>query len=217
MIEEYKKNGYVIFDDLLPEEEYKKILDICKNSSYNKISQKRSDRYALWETPDDKFFPDSDEVYENQFWGTDEVVQTDELKQMFDKYIKPKVLELTNNQSFKFMHQTNMYRKNGKDFLRIHYDDYMGLCGYVFYVGEYQWKYDWGGLLQMRVDDDVKTILPNKNRLVLMNHSLRMGQWVTPTNTWAKENRYTIVGFCIDKNKDLPETWTKRKEQRIDK
>ena len=35
--------------------------------------------------------------------------------------------------------------------------------GYVFYVGEYQWKYDWGGLLQMRVDDDVKTILPNKN------------------------------------------------------
>ena len=31
----------------------------------------------------------------------------------------------------------------------------------------------------MRVDDDVKTILPNKNRLVLMNHSLRMGHWVT--------------------------------------
>ena len=136
---------------------------------------------------------------------------------MFDKYIKPKVLELTNNQAGKFMHQTNMYRNNGKDFLRIHYDDYMGLCGYVFYVGEYQWKYDWGGLLQMRVDDDVKTILPNKNRLVLMNHSLRMGHWVTPTNTWAKENRYTIVGFCIDKNKDLPETWTKRKDQRIDK
>ena len=66
MIEEYKKNGYVIFDNLLPEKEYKKILDICKNSSYIKISQKRADRYALWETPDDKFFPDSDEVYQNQ-------------------------------------------------------------------------------------------------------------------------------------------------------
>ena len=216
MIEEYKKNGYVIFDDLLPEEEYKKILDICKSSSYIKISQKRADRYALWSTPNDKFFPDSDEVYQNQFWGTDDVVQTPEVKQMFDKYIKPKVLELTNNQAGKFMHQTNMYRNNGKDFLRIHYDDYMGLCGYVFYVGEYQWKYDWGGLLQMRVGDDVKTILPNKNRLVLMNHSLRMGHWVTPTNTWAKENRYTIVGFCIDKDRDLPETWTKRKDQRVE-
>ena len=69
----------------------------------------------------------------------------------------------------------------------------------------------------MRVGDDVKTILPNKNRLVLMNHSLRMGHWVTPTNTWAKENRYTIVGFCIDKDRDLPETWTKRKDQRVEK
>ena len=33
---------------------------------------------------------------------------------MFDKYIKPKVLELTNNQVN--LYQTNMYRNNGKDF-----------------------------------------------------------------------------------------------------
>ena len=171
MIEEYKKNGYVIFDDLLPEKEYKKkyltFVKILRILRYHRKDV--SDRYALWDKhlSDDKFFPDSDEVYQNQFWGTDDVVQTEEVKQMFDKYIKPKVLELTNNQAGKFMHQTNMYRNNGKDFLRIHYDDYMGLCGYVFYVGEYQWKYDWGGLLQMRVDDDVKTILPNKNRLVI--------------------------------------------------
>ena len=35
---------------------------------------------------------------------------------MFDKYIKPKVLELTNNQSGKFINQTNMYRNNWKTF-----------------------------------------------------------------------------------------------------
>ena len=111
-----------------------------------------------------------------------------------------------------------MYRNNAKDFLRIHYDDYMGLCGYVFYVGEYQWKYDWGGLLQMRVDDDIKTILPNKNRLVLMNHSLRMGQ-LGYTNEYLGKRKIDILllDFCIDKDKDLPETWTKRKDQRIDK
>ena len=63
--------------------------------------------------------------------------------------IKPLIIEMSEGQAGKFMHQTNMYRNNGKDFLRIHYDDYMGLCGYVFYVGEYQWKYDWGGLLQV--------------------------------------------------------------------
>ena len=45
-----------------------------------------------------------------------------------------------------------------------------------------------------------------------------MGHWVTPTNTWAKENRYTIVGFCIDKNKDLHQRDLdeKRKDQRIE-
>ena len=37
MIEEYKKNGYVIFDDLLPEEEYKKILDKRGGVMYNYI------------------------------------------------------------------------------------------------------------------------------------------------------------------------------------
>ena len=126
------------------------------------------------------------------------------------------MIELTNNQAGKFMHQTNRYKRNGKDFLRLHYDDYMGLCGYVFYVGQHQWKYDWGGLLQMRVNDDIKTIIPNVNRLVLMNHSLCMGHWVTPTNTWAKEDRYTLTGFCIDKDRELPKTWTKRKDQKVE-
>ena len=73
------------------------------------------------------------------------------------------------------------------------------------------------GKINLLTKFQLKSANGNKNRLVLMNHSLRMGHWVTPTNTWAKENRYTSVGFCIDKNKDLPETWTKRKDQRIDK
>ena len=67
------------------------------------------------------------------------------------------------------------------------------------------------------IPKNVETILPNPNRLVIINHSLHMGHWVTPTNHWAKENRYTITGFCIDKDKDLPETWTKRKDQKLEK
>ena len=36
MIEEYKENGYVIIDDLYYQtEEYKKIVDICRNASNN--------------------------------------------------------------------------------------------------------------------------------------------------------------------------------------
>ena len=216
MINEYKENGYIIIDNLLPKKEYEKIVDICRNARYEEVDQVRPDRYKMWETADDDFFPSTDEVYQNHMWGSSDVPNSKEVQDMFNQYIKPLIIEMSEGQAGKFMHQTNMYRKNGKDFLRIHYDDYMGLCGYVFYVGEYQWKYDWGGLLQMRVDDDVKTILPNKNRLVLMNHSLRMGHWVTPTNHWAKENRYTITGFCIDKDRELPDTWGRREDASIE-
>ena len=217
MKNEYKENGYIIIDNLLPKKEYDKIVDICRNARYEEIDQVRPGRYKTWETPDDKFFPSTDEDYIAHMWGSSEVSNSKEVQDMFNEHIKPLVIELTNGQAGNFMHQTNRYKKNGKDFLRLHYDDYMGLCGYVFYVGEYQWKYDWGGLLQMRVDNDIKTIVPNANRLVLMNHSLRMGHWVTPTNTWAKEDRYTLTGFCIDKDRELPETWTKRKDQKIEK
>jgi len=216
MINEYKENGYVIIDNLLPTEQYNKIVDICRSATYDEINQVRPGRYELWETPEDNFFPSNDEDYMAHMWGSPEVSNSKEVKEMLNQHIKPLVTEMSEGQAGKFMHQTNMYKNNGKDFLRIHYDDYMGLCGYIFYVGEHQWKYDWGGLLQVSIDKKVETILPNPNRLVIINHSLRMGHWVTPTNHWAKESRYTLTGFCIDKDRELPETWGKREDATIE-
>ena len=77
------------------------------------------------------------------------------------------MLKLTENKVDRFMHQANKYQNDGKDFIRLHYDDYMGLCGYIFYVNDTQWKYDWGGLLHFTKDNNISTILPNPNRLVL--------------------------------------------------
>ena len=61
----------------------------------------------------------------------------------------------------------------------------------------------------------VKTILPKSNRLILINHSLGMNHWVTPTNIWAKEDRCTLTGFCIDKDSPLPDTWTSREDYSV--
>ena len=33
MTNEYKQNGYVIIDNLLPTEQYDKIVDICRNAN----------------------------------------------------------------------------------------------------------------------------------------------------------------------------------------
>ena len=67
------------------------------------------------------------------------------------------------------------------------------------------------------VDDDVKTILPNKNRLVIMNHSLRMGHWVTPTNIGQKKIDIPLWVFVLIKIKICQTLGQKRKDQRIDK
>jgi len=45
MINEYKENGYVIIDNLLPTEQYDKIVDICRNAKYEEVDQVRPDRY----------------------------------------------------------------------------------------------------------------------------------------------------------------------------
>ena len=50
---------------------------------------------------------------------------------------------------------------------------------------------------------------------MLINHSLGMNHWVTPTNIWAKEDRCTLTGFCIDKDSPLPDTWTSREDYSV--
>ena len=91
----------------------------------------------------------------------------------------------------------------------------MGYIGYVMHFQKETWKYDWGGLLQMSIDENIKTILPQPNRLVVHNHSMGIPHWVTPVNSWSKENRYTLTGFCIKRDEVLPETWRSRNDYSI--
>ncbi len=95
MINEYKENGYIIIDNLLPKKQYEKIVDICKNARYEEVDQVRPDRYKMWETPDDDFFPSTDEVYQNHMWGSSDVPNSKEVQDMFNQYIKPLIIEMS--------------------------------------------------------------------------------------------------------------------------
>lgn len=210
MLSEYEKNGYIIIDNLLEQSLYNQLLELCVSSKYEEVNQIREGRYKTWETKGDENFPSEDEDYLAHMWASNSILETDLFKNVFENYIKPHMLILTDNKVSRFMHQANKYNNDGKDFIRLHYDDYMGMCGYIFYVNEIQWKYDWGGLLQFTKDDKISTVLPNPNRLVLTNHSARIGHWVTSTNVWAKANRYVLTGFSLEEDRELPETWKKR-------
>jgi len=215
MHNEYKKNGHVIIDDFLSKDEYIELFNIFKNSTYEEVDQVREGRYEIWETLDDKHFPFTDENYLAHFWGSSEVSNHKKIKDMFKKQIKP-LFEIVTDSMGKFRHQATKYKNNSKDFIRCHYDDYTGLAGYILYFIEFDWKYDWGGLLHLVKENKIETILPKSNRLILINHSLGMNHWVTPINTWAKEDRCTLTGFCIGKDSALPDTWTSRKDYYVE-
>jgi len=209
---EYEKNGFVVIEDFLPLEVYKEIVKIFKNGEFVEINQVREERYKLWETLEDKHFPSDNEEYMAHFWSSFDVVSNPKIIRMYDRYIKPLLEKILDEKNQKVRHQATKYKNNGKNFTRIHYDDYMGSIGYILYLTELDWKYDWGGQLQIIKEGKILSHLPSPNKLIIVNHTLKNSHWVSPVSEWSKEDRNTLTGFCINKNLDLPDTWRNRKD-----
>ncbi len=209
--EEYDELGYTLIRDFLPDDVYEHIVDVFCNGEFEEISQTHEESYKRWETSDNKYFPSPDEVYIANFWGSHEVSNHPDVRRVFELYIKPIMDVITDGTADLFRHQATRYHNNGKDFLRTHYDDYMGHSGYILYLQKEDWKYDWGGLLM--VDHDY--IIPEINSMVVIDHKRKNPHCVTPVNYWAKENRNTLTGFCIKRGEDLPKTWTSRDDYAV--
>ena len=206
----YDSQGLTLIDNVLPDDVYDNIVDIFYNGKFEEISQEYEDRYKLWETPSNKNFPSPDEVYIANFWASLEVSMHPDVKSAFKTYIRPIMDEITGGTAGLFRHQAIRYNNNGKDFLRTHYDDYMGHAGYILYLLKEDWKYDWGGFLSTVIGNEIVSFIPKRNTMMVIDHSKRMPHWVTPVNDWSKENRNTLIGFCVKNGEDLPKTWTSR-------
>ena len=171
---EYDKSGFVIIDDFLPKDVYVQMVEIFNSAKdFVEIDQVREDRYKLWETSNDKRFPDSTEDYLAHFWSSYEVASHDYVLEVFSKYIEPIMKEVGGDDLGQFRHQATKIKNNGKDYMRCHYDDYMSKGGYILYLTKETWKYDWGGLLQFSNNGEIFSIFPDPNRVVLINHSLK--------------------------------------------
>ena len=136
MKKEYEKNGFVVIEDFLPLEVYKETIKIFNNGEFVEINQIRKERYKLWENLEDKHFPSDNEEYRANFWSSFDVVNNPKIIRIYDKYIKPLLEEILGEKNQKVRHQATKYKNNGKNFTRIHYDDYMGSIGYILYLTE---------------------------------------------------------------------------------
>lgn len=76
------------------------------------------------------------------------------------------------------------------DHFRCHTDEQVGVRGFTITLSK-GWKWDWGGLLVV-MEGDPKPYLPRFNELVVIEGQ---AHFVTPVCSWAREPRYTLVGF----------------------
>ena len=87
---EYNENGFTIMDNFLPVENYNKMIKIYNSSKFIEIHTIRKNRYKRWETLEDKRFPSTDEIYEANYWSSNEIVNNEYYKSIFEEVTKQK-------------------------------------------------------------------------------------------------------------------------------
>tara|TARA_B100000029_G_C17519141_1_gene939154 strand:+ start:184 stop:828 length:645 start_codon:yes stop_codon:yes gene_type:complete len=198
-------NKLTIIDNFLENDLYSLVLKKFNDIEYEVITQNKEEKYSYYSDYKDKNFPSQDEVYMAQFCTNVNLGNDDIVDDVLSK-IKIEVKKFITDDDLDFRTQFNSYRNNGEDYLRCHFDDYIGDVGYVFYMLNNEWKYDWGGLLHYVENGEIKTVLPTPNRLIVTNNLETLPHWVTPVNKWSKENRNTLVGFAVS-DKEKLKSW----------
>ena len=189
----YKEDGIAIIDDFLPEDvvnelEYVYSLD----NNWDVVDQVRESHYSHVFKMDSPMLPKKDEVYMARFKRS--TFLEDKISDIFEKFFKPKLNELSNSVLSEF--DVRCYKLDKGDFYRTHMDDYAGTIGTTFYLNR-NWCWDWGGILHIgEKDDELTSIFPKFNRMVIHDmKKFRFPHFISPVTDYAKNSRYTIVSF----------------------
>ena len=88
------------------------------------------------------------------------------------------------------------YKMTEGDHFRIHRDDYRARLGFIWYLSAC-WKWDWGGLLLTIFPDGSASVeIPERNKLVILDHTkTQLAHCVTPVTSAALAPRQMLVDF----------------------
>lgn len=190
-------NGYSIIDNFLPLENANEILELFSNSSqWDKIEQIREKHYDhVFETKSSSL-PKSGENYSACFSRSPFLEESSVILNSFQDYFLPFLRKVSPFELKAF--DVRCYKLDIGDHYRTHIDDYAGQINFIYYVNK-EWRWDWGGILNIYSDDDcdfIKSILPKFNRVVLLNNQVfRFPHSVSSIEKFSKKSRYTIVSF----------------------
>ena len=194
----------VVFDDFLEQETFDEVSNFWNHESFKTDNHEEKDLYSTkWvgSTFDrnDVHWPDKNEVYKCNVKLSKEVPKLPKIDKIIRENITPVVEFILQRKTNLISSHANIYENNGDSYARAHRDgsNWNAVIGFIVYMNGTNWKYDWGGLLHYLKppDNEIMTILPKSNRLVIINHGMDMSHWITPTATWAKEDRKTLIGM----------------------
>tara|TARA_R100000742_G_C4276206_1_gene97124 strand:- start:1749 stop:2387 length:639 start_codon:yes stop_codon:yes gene_type:complete len=200
----FENNGMVVFDDFLEQETFDEVSNFWNHESFKTDNHEEKDFYStkcVGSTFDrnDVHWPDKNEVYKCNVKLSKEVPKLPKIDKIIRENITSVAEFILQRKANLISSHANIYEKNGDSYARAHRDGstWNAAIGFIVYMNGTNWKYDWGGLLHYLKppDNEIMTILPKSNRLVIINHGMDMSHWITPTATWAKEDRKTLIGM----------------------
>ena len=188
------KNGYKIIDNFLENHIIDELYEMFKkNSDWEQINQIRQDHYKHVFKNENKIAPDESEIYSSKFSRSYNLEKNERFLLIYRNNIIDRLTKFT-NLSF-LSSDIRCYQLSSGDYYRSHCDDYAGDIGLILYLNK-NWKYDWGGLLEILEDDEIKTIVPKYNRAVIIWHEkFKLHHCVSSVADFSQEPRYSITSF----------------------
>jgi Rps23 Pro-64 3,4-dihydroxylase Tpa1-like proline 4-hydroxylase len=200
LIDDYKKNGFVIVDNLLPEEVANKleIMYSDEDTKWEFIDQYRDQAYSKGkygkQYTDSPYFPGVDEAYTAKFWRSNILEKMTE--NIFDKYFKPVLKSISQSELSEY--DVRCYKLDDGCHYRTHIDDWLGEIGCVYSINK-SWIWDWGGILHVGMDDggdQIIPIFPKFNRAVFISHGgFRFPHFISPVTNYALNSRFSMISF----------------------
>ncbi len=190
---EYHEVGFAVVDDVADPKTAAMTRELFESSDYDYMVQTRTQHYSHVFKSNDPELPGAGEVYSARFFRSATVERSELIKNLVETHIQPCVSDVT-KLDCKEDFSLRAYRLDAGDHFRSHVDDYAGSVGFIYYLCT-DWKWDWGGILHVKVDGQIRSSVPAYNRLVVVNHGLRLPHFVSPIASYALQPRYMLVGL----------------------
>lgn len=195
---EFKKHGYAIVDNFLPEKVADELYDLYSRTEEWEIhDQVRENHYDHVFSTENPSLPKNDQPYLARFKWSTQLQESEAFQAIYNEYFKPAFCEVAGKEFTEF--DNRCYRLDPGDFYRTHVDDWASELGGIYYVNK-KWYWDWGGILMINDGEDsdfVETIFPKFNRMVFIDHGqFRYPHSISTVAEYATEPRFTSNSFC---------------------